>query len=163
MDSIIVKTHIDWIHILATITWIGGMFTNLFIIRPTIYQFLSPADAGKFLGAMMKRFRIMVYGSIVVLGITGIPLKIINENYISIINFENNWEIISFIKHICYGVLVLIAIYSFEFLSPRVVRVAETGPSAELQSLRKRQMALGGFAFLTALVILILSSLMRYI
>lgn len=163
MDNVFVKTLIDWMHIMATVVWIGGMITNLFVIRPVLASTLTPPDAGKFMGALMKRFRIIVYTSIVILGVTGIPLKIINENYISIINFENNWEIVSFVKHLCYGVLVMVAVYSFEILSPKVAKVAAQGPSPALQALQKKQMALGGLAFLAAMVILVLSSLMRYI
>ncbi len=163
MDNVFVKTLIDWLHIMATITWIGGMFTNFVIVRPAMGKALSPSEAGKLMGALMKRFRIVVYISIVVLGVTGIPLKIINENYISIINFENSWEIISFIKHICYGVMVLLAVYTFEILSPKMMKVAARGPSPQLVQLQKKQAAFGGLAFLTAIVVLVLSSLMRYV
>jgi len=163
MDNIFVKTLIDWLHIMATITWIGGMFTNFIILRPAMAKALSPAEAGKFMGAVMKRFKVMVYISIVVLGVTGIPLKIINDNYISIINFENNWEIVSFIKHLCYGILVLLAIYTFEVLAPKMGKLVAAGPSPALKALQKKQAAFGGLAFLTAIVILVLSSLMRYI
>ena len=163
MDTVFVKTLIDWLHVLATVTWIGGMFTNFVILRPAMGKALSAADAGKLTGLLMKRFRIVVYVSIVVLGVTGIPLKIINENYISIINFENNWEIISFIKHLCYGIMVLLAVYTFEILSPKMMKVAAKGPSPELTQLQNKQAAFGGLAFLTAMVVLVLSSLMRYI
>jgi len=163
MDNIFVKTLIDWLHIMATVVWIGGMFTNFFILRPSLAKALSPADAGKLMGVVMKKTRIVVYVSIVVLGITGIPLKIINPNYISIINFENSWEIVSFVKHLCYGILVLLAVYSFEILSPKVRKVSAMGPSPALAQLQKKQANMGKLAFLTAIVILILSSLMRYI
>ena len=163
MDNVFVKTLIDWLHIMATILWIGGMFTNMVILRPVMMKTLSPADAGKFMGAFMKRFKAVVYGSIVVLGITGIPLKIINENYVSIINFENNWEIVSFVKHVCYGILVILAVYSFEVLAPKMARLAANGPSPAMQALQKRQMMAGALALLSALIILVLSSLMRYI
>ncbi len=163
MDNLFVKSFIDWLHILATVTWIGGMLTNFFILRPAVVKSLKPPESAKLMGTLMKRFRIMVYVSIVILGVTGIPLKIINENYISIINFENNWEIISFIKHICYGILVLLAVYSFEVLSPKIAKIATNGTSPQMQSLQKRQGLLGGLAFLTAMMILMLSSLMRYI
>lgn len=163
MDNLFVKTLIDWLHIMATITWIGGMFTNFIILRPAMTKALSPAEIGKMMGPLMKRFKIVVYISIVVLGVTGIPLKIINPNYISIINFENSWEIVSFIKHICYGVLVLLAVYTFEVLSPKMGKLAAKGPSPELKALQKKQATFGGLAFLTAIVILVLSSLMRYI
>jgi uncharacterized membrane protein len=163
MDNIFVKTLIDWLHIMATITWIGGMFTNFIVLIPVMSQSLSPVEAGKFIGAMMKRYRIVVYISIVVLGVTGIPLKIINPNYINIINFENNWEVVSFVKHICYGILVLLAVYTFEVLAPKMGKLAAAGPSPELKALQKKQAVFGGMAFLIAVVILVLSSLMRYI
>lgn len=163
MDNVFVKTLIDWLHIMATITWIGGMFTNFIILRPALGKALSPADAGKLMGVVMKRTRIVVYISIVVLGVTGIPLKIINENYISIINFENSWEIVSFIKHLCYGIMVLLAVYTFEVLVPKMGKLAASGPSPALAALQKKQAAMGGLAFLTAIVVLVLSSLMRYI
>lgn len=163
MDNVFVKTLIDWLHIMATITWIGGMFTNFIILRPALGKALSPADAGKLMGVVMKRTRIVVYISIVVLGVTGIPLKIINENYISIINFENSWEIVSFIKHLCYGILVLLAVYTFEVLAPKMGKLAASGPSPALVALQKKQASMGGLAFLTAIAVLVLSSLMRYI
>lgn len=163
MDNVFVKTLIDWLHIMATITWIGGMFTNFIILRPAMAKTLSPVDAGKLMGAVMKRTRVVVYISIVVIGVTGIPLKIISENYISIINFENNWEIVSFVKHLCYGMLVLLALYSFEILGPKAGKLAAQGPSPKLQQLQNKQATMGKLAFLTAIVILVLSSLMRYI
>ncbi len=163
MDNVFVKTLIDWLHIMATVVWIGGMFTNMVILRPVLAKTLAPADAGRFMGALMKRFRAVVYASIVLLGVTGIPLKIINENYVSIINFENSWEIVSFVKHVCYGILVLLAVYMFEVLTPRMGRLAAKGPSPEMKALQKQQMLAGSLAFLSAMVILVLSSLMRYI
>ena len=162
MDNILVKTLFDFLHILATAIWIGGMFTNFVILRPAVIKTLSPPEAGKLMDAVMKKTRLVVYISIVVLGITGIPLKIINENYSSIIDFENSWAIVSFIKHLCYGILVILAIYSFEILWPKLRKIAAGGASAQLQQLQKKQAIIGFLSFLTAVIILILSSLMRY-
>ena len=163
MDNVFVKTLIDWIHIMTTVIWIGGMFTNMIILRPAIMGTLAPPEAGRLMGVVMKRFRTLVYASIVLLGVTGIPLKIINENYVSIINFENSWEIVSFVKHICYGILVILAVYSFEVLGPKAAKLAAAGPSEAFRQLQKKQVAAGMAAFATAIVILVLSSLMRYI
>jgi hypothetical protein len=59
--------------------------------------------------------------------------------------------------------MVLLAVYSFEILSPKMMKVASKGPSSQLVQLQKKQAAFGGLAFLTAIVLLVLSSLMRYI
>jgi hypothetical protein len=59
--------------------------------------------------------------------------------------------------------MVLLAVYTFEILSPKMMKVAAKGPSPQLAQLQKKQAALGGLAFLTAIVVLVLSSLMRYV
>ena len=59
--------------------------------------------------------------------------------------------------------MVLLAVYSFEILGPKVKNIATQGPSPALQKLQKKQASLGGLAFLAAIVVLVLSSFMRYI
>jgi len=162
MDNLFVKTLLDWLHVMATVIWIGGMFINFIVIRPVSMKVLDPASAGKFNQAVMKRFKILVYVSIVVLGVTGIPLKIIDENYVSIINFDNNWEIVAFVKHIFYGVLTVLAVYNFEVLSRKMSRLAKNGPSPQLKLVQNQLKLSGMLAMFSALVILVLSSMMRF-
>ena len=52
---------------MATVAWIGGMFTNFFIYIPAIGKTLDAPLAGKLMAAAMKRFRIMVDISMAVL------------------------------------------------------------------------------------------------
>jgi len=159
----LIKTLLDWLHVMATVIWIGGMILVFTVVRPVAMKVLDPESMGKFIRALMARFRIMVYVSIVLLGVTGIPLKIVNENYVSIINFENSWEIVSFIKHLFYGLLVILAIINFEILTPMIARLASAGPSGKLGKLQKLSMMAGGLAMMSALVILVLSSMMRFL
>ena len=71
MNSILHLT-LRWIHLVATVSWIGGMFTNLFIYIPAIGKTLEPPAAGRLMGTVMRRFRIMVYISMAVFLISGI-------------------------------------------------------------------------------------------
>lgn len=163
MDNLFVKTFLDVLHVIATLIWIGGMMVNALVIRPTTVKVLEPSVAGQFTQAMMKRFRIFVYASIVVLGVTGIPMKIVSEHYVSIINFENLWGIISFVKHLLYGVLVVLAVLNFEVISPRVARAAAASNNQQFAIWKKRLAISGMLAMVTAIGTLILSSMMRYI
>ncbi len=61
MDHISLAVLLKWIHLMATVAWIGGMFTNFFIYIPAIGKTLDAPLAGKLMGAAMKRFRVMVY------------------------------------------------------------------------------------------------------
>lgn len=163
MDNLFVKTFLDWLHVMATVIWIGGMFINFMIVRPVAVNVLDPATSGKFIQALMKRFKVFVYASIVLLGVTGIPLKIVNPDYVNIINFENNWEIVSFIKHLFYGVLVVLALLNFEIISPNITRAATGNHQPQLIKWRRRLTVSGMAAMFCAIVILVLSSMMRFL
>lgn len=163
LENPIVLTVLDFIHQMATIAWIGGMVFNLLAVMPTVSKVLEPALAGKFMGALMKRVRVIVYVSLLVLFVTGIPMKIASEYYVAIINFDTAWETASFVKHVLVAVLALVALYSFELLSPKVGRLAAKGPSAELVSLRKRQQKLAAVSFLLGIAIVFISVMMKYL
>jgi uncharacterized membrane protein len=163
MDNLFVKTFLDVLHVLATVIWIGGMLVNFLVIRPTTAKVLEPAVAGKFTQALMKRFRIFVYASIVILGITGIPMNIVSEHYESIIYFENTWGIISFIKHLLYGLLVILAVLNFEVIGPRLAGAASGGDQVQAAKWSKSLAMSGMVAMASAIGTLILSSMMRYL
>lgn len=157
------QTILDFLHVMATIAWIGGMFFNFLVVMPTVMKVLDPATAGKFMGAMLKRVRVVVYVSLLILFVTGIPMKIASQYYLGIINFDNNWEIVGFIKHVFVALLALLAMYNFEILAPKAGKLAAKGPSPEMQVLKKRQMMLGAVSFLFSIIIIALSSVMRYL
>jgi len=163
MQNPILQTILDFLHLLATAIWIGGMLFNFLVVLPTVSKALDPATAGKFMGQMMKRVRIVVYVSLLVLFVTGIPMKIASEYYVGIINFDNTWEIVGFIKHVFVGLLALMALYSFELLSPKVAKLVQDGPSEELSNLRKKQKLVGGVSFLFGIIIIFLSAVMNYL
>lgn len=158
-----VLTILDYIHTMATIAWIGGMVFNLLAVMPTVGKVLDPAQAGKFMAVLMKRVRIIVYVSLLVLFVTGIPMKIASEYYVAIINFDTVWETASFVKHVLVALLALLALYSFEYLAPRIGRMAAKGPSAEITQLRNRQKKLAAISFLLGIVIVFISVMMKYL
>ena len=159
----ILQTSLDFLHLMATIAWIGGMFFNFLVVMPTVQKVLDPPTMGKFMGVLFKRVRVVVYVSLLILFVTGIPMKIASEYYMGIINFDNTWEIVGFVKHVFVALLALMAIYSFEILSPKVARMAANGPSPELMGLRKIQMKMGAVSFLFGITIIFLSAMMNYL
>ncbi len=154
---------LDFLHLMATIAWIGGMFFNFLVVMPTVAKALDPQTTGKFMGILFKRVRVVVYTSLIILFVTGIPMKIANEFYVGVISFGNPWEMIGFIKHIFVGVLALMAIYSFEIIFPKVSKLAKEGPSPKLNGLKKQQITLGAISFLFGVIIIFLSAMMNYL
>ena len=96
MNSLILASVLNFFHLFATVAWFGAMTTNAFILMPSIGTTLEPPVAGKLMGAVMKRFRIVVYASIVVLIVTGILMT----DGMKFMQFTSLWSIIYSIKHI---------------------------------------------------------------
>ena len=115
------------------------------------------------MGAMFKRVRVVVYVSLLILFVTGIPMKIASEYYVAIINFDTSWETVSFIKHVFVALLALFAIINFEILSPKAAKLAVNGPSPALMALKGKQMKLAGISFLFGIIVIFLSTLMNYL
>lgn len=159
----ILHTSLDFVHLMATIAWIGGMVFNFLVVMPTVSKTLEPATAAKFMTALMRRVRVVVYVSLAVLFITGIPMKIANENYVWIISFENSWQIAGFIKHVFVAFLALLALYSFEILTPKLARLAQAGKMDEVGKLRIFQKKLAAVSFLMGIIIVLLSAMMNYL
>ena len=66
-----ISSMIDFLHLLATVTWIGGMiYVNLALI-PSLTA-IDPPQRGRLLGAVAGRFAILAWGSVVVLLVTGL-------------------------------------------------------------------------------------------
>ncbi len=149
----------NFLHLLATVTWIGGMSTNILVVLPSTREVLEPAVSGRFIGAIMKRFRRIVYGSIITLVLCGVPLTLLNENYVSLGQFDNAWSQVVLVKHLFVTALVLLAVYSFEVLAPKVAKLAAKGPSPELLKAQKLQLRLASTGFVLGLIILLITAI----
>ncbi len=148
---------VNWVHLFATASWMGGMIINILVLLPSTREALDAAIAGKFLAAVMRRFRRLVYGSIVLLVFSGIAMSGLNKNYLGIGQFNTPWTQIILVKHVLVVALILLAVYSFEVLAPKVARVAAKGPSRELASLQRLQLRMAGLGFVLGLIILLLT------
>jgi uncharacterized membrane protein len=137
------------------VVWIGGITINLLVLLPSIRETLEPLSAGKLMGAVMKRFRRLVYASIFVLGVTGVLMNLLDENYLGLMKLGNLWSQITLIKHVFTVALIILAVYAFEGLGPKVSRLAAKGPSPDLVHLQKFQIKLATSGLIMGMIILL--------
>ena len=162
MDNVFVFISLsvmNWLHMIATVVWIGGMGTNLLVLMPSMRESLEPPMMGKLMGAVMRRFRRLVYASIFVLGVTGVLMNLLDENYLGLMKLGNLWSQITLIKHIFTAALIILAIYAFEGLGPKVSRLAVKGPSPELARLQRLQIKLATTGLIMGIIILLLTGI----
>ncbi len=66
-----ISTIVNFMHLLATVTWIGGMIYVNLVLMPSLTA-IDPPQRGRLLGAAARRFAILAWGSVVVLLVTGL-------------------------------------------------------------------------------------------
>ncbi len=144
-----------WLHLLATVIWIGGITFILFIAIPSSKQVLG-AEAGKLMGEISKRFTPLANYSIIFLIITGIALTGSNKQFSGIGIFENNWTSVLIMKHILVIGMVVVHFYRGLVLSPKIGR---TEMPTEKKSLQKISLNLVKVNFFFGILVLLLSAI----
>ena len=158
MGNYLFSTSLEWLHLMATVAWIGGMFTNFIIYLPVIGKSLDPPTIGKLMGGVMKRFRVMVYSSIGIFVLTGLIRAISFGRLEGLFQFQERWAIIFVLKQVVFVAMVILAIYAFEFLAPKVARMAASGPSPELGRIQKFQMSMAKTGLILGITLLALTA-----
>jgi uncharacterized membrane protein len=158
--SLTLAVLLKWIHLLATVAWIGGMFTNFFVYLPSIAKTLDAPQAGRLLAVVMKRFRVLVYVSMAVFLLTGILMASMHLNTDAIQSSRIELVGILIFKVPLYIVMVILAIIAFEFVAPRVARLAPDGPSPKLQRAQRTQRILALTGFVLGILVIGISSLL---
>ena len=97
-----------WLHLVATVTWIGGIVFILFIAIPTAKQVLG-AEAGKLMGEISKRFTPLANYSIFFIIVTGIVLTSTNQ-----------WTWVLIVKHVLVLGMVAVHFYRGLILAPKI-------------------------------------------
>ncbi len=160
MGNLILGSIVNSLHLFATVVWFGVVTTNAFILMPSIKGSLEPPAAGKLMAAVMKRFRVVAYTSIVVLVLTGIEMIGIGKSSAGFMKFATTWQTVASIKHIFTIIIVVLVIFAFEGLGRKVSRLAVKGPSPELANLQKKQVIFSYIGLVMAIIILIFTGIL---
>jgi len=107
----IINVILDWLHLVATTVWIGGIAFNILVLRPSL-SVIEPAKRVKLMGTVLKRFIYVAWLSIGVLVFTGIFLGRGDPDAL----LSSNYGIALIIKHAIVVVMtVIVALVSFVF------------------------------------------------
>jgi uncharacterized membrane protein len=151
---------LKWIHLMATVAWIGGMFTNFFVYIPSIGKTLEPPLAGKLMANVMKRFRVLVYISMAVFLLSGITMASLHLDSTAMQSSRTELVAILLFKVPLYILMVILAIVAFEFVAPRVARLAAEGPSPGLQRAQRTQKILAMAGFMLGVLVIAISAML---
>lgn len=151
-----------WIHLLATIVWLGGIVLMAFIAWPALNK--GTLDSNQWF-QLQKRFLPWVNASLVILLITGFIQMTNDENYHGFLAVDSLWAWAMLLKHIAYiGMVALTAAMQF-ILYPAMARqslLAQANPEAaagERDRLAAREIRLLRLNVASAMIVLLFTAI----
>ena len=151
----------NFLHLIATITWVGGMIISRLIITPAVRKLaqsgdLTEADQRAVLRAIGQRGASFTYGAIVVFIITGLAMLSLNPNYAGFLVFGNLWTQVILVKHVVVAALII----STAYINTTVNRkLASADDEQEYARWQERRKDLSDVNFLLGLIILGLTAI----
>src|SRR5512147_3103504 len=135
-----------WLHLLATVTWIGCIISISILILPAASKTLKPADHLALIEAIQKRLEPIAWFSISLLILTGLFQMSLNPHYDGFLSTSTQWSLAILTKHILGIVMVVVsAIQTWEVIPAirRGILMSKKRDNAEeLDALRRREITL---------------------
>jgi len=145
-----------WLHVLASVSWIGGMLFLSFILAPLIRNGSLPGAPALFRSAAL-RFRVMAWSAVAVLLTTGPALLFLR------LSERPSWPPILTLKLVLVVLLLLLTVAHDVVLSPHLSRIGalrESERTATDALLLRGSRWLPRFALLVALGVLFAAALL---
>lgn len=115
----IFQTVVDFLHLLATVSWIGGMIYINVVLMPTLPA-LGPESRGTLMQAAAKRFAMVSWSSVVVLLLTGLQKTPTGMLF----DLSTSYGITLTIKHILVLIMIGGGLFITFVIVPRMTALA---------------------------------------
>jgi uncharacterized membrane protein len=115
---------IYWLHMLATVVWIGGLAAVALLVLPAARRSLEAAAYAKFLASLQRRLDPLSWICLLVLAGTGLFQMSTNPNYQGFLAIGNRWAVAILVKHILFFLMAGVSIYMTWGILPHLQRVA---------------------------------------
>lgn len=155
---------IYWMHLLATVTWIGSLAAINLLVLPASQRTLDATSQLRFITALQKRLEPLAWFCMGVLLATGLFQMSANSHYNGFLNTSTQWSLSILVKHGLGVVMVVVsAIQTWEVI-PNIQRtlMKKGGVNKdELVKLQKRETLLLRINFTLSALILAATAFAR--
>jgi uncharacterized membrane protein len=155
-----------WLHMLATVVWVGGLALMALVVWPGARAALGPGpQLAALLRQLQRRFAPLAWLSLGTLIVTGLTQMSANRNYDGLLRITNAWTAAILIKHLAVGTMMLMGGYMQWGLQPELIRLTtleahgHTAPHVEV--LRRREVLLTRLNLLCGVLVLGLTAIAR--
>jgi uncharacterized membrane protein len=154
-----------WLHLLATVTWVGSLAGVSFLVLPAMQRSLSPETQLVFIEAMQKRLEPIAWFSMSLLVLTGLFQMSVNPHYDGFLSISTQWSLAILTKHLLGIVLVVFsAIQTWEVIPAirrAILKSRKSENAEELNALRRREIVLLRMNFGLSILILLATAFAR--
>lgn len=148
-----------WLHLLATVSWIGSLAAISFLVLPAMQRSLNPETQLVFIEAMQKRLEPIAWFSMSLLVLTGLFQMSVDPHYDGFVSVSTQWSLAILTKHVLGIVMVVVsAIQTWEVIPAirrAIIRAKKSLNAEELEFLRRREILLLRVNFGLSILILL--------
>ncbi len=153
-----------WLHMLATVAWIGSLVSIYVLILPISGRALKPVDELALLDGIQMRLEPIAWFSVSLLIVTGLFQMSVNPHYNGFLSTSGQWSLAILTKHTLVVVLVAVsAVHTWDVL-PRMRRLLMRRDKADPEQvlkLQRRERRLLQASLVLAVLILLATAIMR--
>lgn len=153
-----------WLHLLATATWIGSLFSIYLLVEPAAKRALSPVDHLALIEGIQKRLEPIVWFSVSLLVVTGLFQMSVNPHYNGFLSTSGQWSLAILSKHILVAILIAVsATHTWDVLPSmrRALMRKDKMDAGLVASLQRREARLLRWSLVLAGLILLATAVAR--
>jgi uncharacterized membrane protein len=113
-----------WLHMLATVVWIGGLAALAIFVLPAARSALDPPAYATFLSKLQSRFDPLGWFCLAILAGTGLFQMSASPSYQGFLTIENRWAAAILVKHLLFFGMAGLSAYLTWGLMPKIRRLA---------------------------------------
>jgi uncharacterized membrane protein len=113
-----------WLHMLATVAWIGGLVTLCMLVLPAARLALDEKAYAALLGRLRRRLDPLGWACLIALAATGMFQMSASPNYQGFLAIDNRWAIAILAKHLVFLTMIGVSAWVTWGIMPRLERAA---------------------------------------
>jgi len=153
-----------WLHLLATVAWIGSIIATSILFLPAAKKTLKPVDHLALIDAMQKRLEPIAWFCLSILILTGLFQMSVNVHYDGFVSISTQWSTSILVKHVLVIFMVVAsAIQTWEVIPAirRTLMRKDKATEEQIIRLQKREALLLRINFGLSILILLATSFAR--
>lgn len=154
-----------WLHMLATVIWIGGLVALVVFVIPSAQRVLNPEAFAGLLAAIQRRLDPFGWFCLALLVGTGMFQMSANPNYGGFLAIDSTWAAAILIKHAVFLLMIVVSGYLTWGVLPNlqraILKLNQGKPAPEMVKLQRQNILLVRINLALAVFVLLLTALAR--